>query len=134
MTEPSRRSLSILIVLAAGCAHRESVSADLPPSTPPAANVPRALRSPTDMMIALEDVRGLYLPKRPPLVALDDAAFVAACERNERALAWHAEDEASWRASGAAAAADVAIHGFCAGSIAFYERSGDRVVIKRDRT
>lgn len=125
--------LAVLVAVVAGCAHQESVTTDSQPATPPPANLPRALRSPTDMMIALEDVRGLYLPKRPPLAAVDDAAFVDACERNERALAWHAEDETEWRASGAAAAADVAIHGFCAASIAFYERSGDRVVIKRDR-
>lgn len=124
--------LTLLIVVAAGCAHSESVTADPPPSTPPAADVPRALRSPTEMMIAIEDVRGLYLPKRPALVAVDDATFADACSRNERARALHPEDE-GWRAiPGAAAAVDAAIRTACARTTAFYERSGDRVVIKSD--
>src|SRR5262245_58825932 len=129
-----RRSPAIwtfVVVLAAGCAHRESFTADPQPTTPPAADVPRALRSPTEMMIALEDVRGLYLPKRPALVYVDDAAFTDACQRNERARAWRPEGE-DWPASGAAAAVDAAIRTACVMTIAFYDRSGDRVVIKRD--
>lgn len=128
----SPASWTLVAVLAAGCAHREPVSANPQPVTSPAADVPPALRTPTEMMIALEDVRGLYLPKRPALDPVDDAAFAEACQRNERARAWHRADEVDWRASGAAAAVDAVIRTACVTTIAFYERSGDRVVLKRN--
>ncbi len=133
-----RRALAGFVVVASaavvggpivGCAH--PVASAPSPSEPQAATG-EPFRNATGMMIALEDVRGLYLPKRPPLVQLDDAAFDDACLRNQRAVAWHVGDEGEWRASGRAAAAEASFRAECLMTVAFYERAGDRVVIKRD--
>ena len=67
-------------------------------------------------MIALEDVRGIYLPKRPRMVPLDDAAFTEACLKNRRAVAWHVGDEADWQASGRAGQAERSFRADCASS------------------
>src|SRR5262249_29150577 len=121
------RALLIVVACAAvGCAH---ASAPAPPEPQRPAAEPF---NPTEMMIALEDVRGLYLPKRPRLAQLDDVAFADACMQMQRATSWHAGDDETWRTSGRAAAAEVTFRNLCQLTTAFYERSGDRVVIKRD--
>jgi hypothetical protein len=114
---------------ASGCAHPGVSPA--PPTTPPAATA-EPFGDPTGMMIALEDVRGIYLPKRPRLVPLDDAAYGEACLKNQHAVAWHIGQEADWQASGRAEHAEAGFRSACLVSITFYERAGDRVVIRRD--
>jgi len=121
--------LAAVACAAIGCAHPAASS---PSPAPPPAAAGEPFGDPTGMMIALEDVRGIYLPKRPRMVPLDDAAFTEACLKNRRAVAWHVGDEADWQASGRAGQAETSFRADCVVTVAFYERAGDRVVLRRD--